>query len=64
MAYNNNKKIVVFGATGSIGTDLIDIVSNNELELEDCGRVEVRTKHDAFHTIVGIVTNASQGCVI
>ena len=32
MAYNNNnnKKIVVFGATGSVGTDLIEIVSNNE----------------------------------
>ena len=26
-------------------TDRIDIVSNNEPELEDCGRVEVRTKH-------------------
>ena len=28
MAYS--KKIVVFGATGSVGTDLIEIVSNNE----------------------------------
>ena len=49
MTYNNNKKIVVFGATGSIGTDLIDIVSNNAPELEDCGRVNTNARLASLH---------------
>ena len=44
MAYNNKRLSSSVQPDPSI-TNLIDIVSNNEPELEDCGRVEVRTKH-------------------